>query len=144
VRRGSQPLPAESAAVVIESKDDNEGDNNDNDAEGGEDEDAPDESEVTRRAIMTVRALPALDGLHKGRHLRHVEREGSFLLALSFSGIYIMCLVFDGDFDELRAERAAADALPRIERLVLALPPLDPDPPQPMGGVVALRGRRRR
>jgi len=104
-----------------------------------------DENEVTRRAITAVRGLPALDGLHKGRHLRHVERANdTFLLALSFSGIYILCPVFEGDFDELLAERAAADALPRIERLVLALPPLDPDPPQPMGGVVALRSRRRR
>ena len=108
------------------------------------DDDVPEESEATRRAIAAVRRLPGLDGLHKGRHLRHVERDTSHLLALSFSGIYILCLVFDGDFDELRAERAAADALPRIERLVLALPPLDPDPPHPMGGVVALRGRRRR
>jgi hypothetical protein len=107
------------------------------------DDDVPDVSETTRRAITAVRRLPALDGLHKGRHLRHVERDATFLLALSFSGIYILCLVFEGDFDELRAERAAADALPRIERLVQALPPLDPNPPQPMGGVVALRRRRR-
>jgi len=125
-KRGGAPIPAESAAVVSDV------------------EDLPEESEVTRRAIATVRRLPALDGLHKGRHLRHVERDASFSLSMSFSGIYILCLVFDGDFDELRAERAAADALPRIERLVLALPPLDPDPPQPMGGVVALRTRRRR
>ena len=106
-------------------------------------EDLPEVSAITQRAISAVRRLPALDGLHKGRHLRHVEREANFLLALSFSGIYILCLVFEGDFDELRAERAAADALPRIERLVQALPPLDPDPPQPMGGVAALRRRRR-
>jgi hypothetical protein len=106
-------------------------------------DDAPEESDATRKAIASVRRLPALDGLHKGRHLRHVEREGNWLLALSFSGIYILCLVFEGEFDELRAERAAAESLPRIERLVLALPPLDPDPPQPMGGVVALRRRRR-
>ena len=125
---GGSPAPAESAAVV---------------SERGED-DLPRESEATRRAVAAVRRLPALDGLHKGRHLRHVERETNFILALSFSGIYILCLVFEGEFDELRAERAAADALPRIERLVSALPPLDPDPPQPMGGVVALRSRRRR
>lgn len=125
--RSSAPAPAESAAVVSE-----------------EEEDFPEESEATRRAIAAVRRLPTLDGLHKGRHLRHVERDGSFYLAMSFSGIYILCLVFEAEFDELRAERAAADALPRIERLVLALPPLDPDPPQPMGGVIALRGRRRR
>ena len=119
------PAPAESSAVVS-------------------DEHQPEESEATRRAVAAVRRLPALDALHKGRHLRHVERDGSFYLAMSFSGIYILLLVFDGEFDELRAERAASDALPRIERLVLALPPLDPDPPQPMGGVVALRSRRRR
>jgi hypothetical protein len=128
VRRDSQPVPAESSHVVTDE----------------DEEELPEESEATRLAIATVRRLPALDGLHKGRHLRHVERDQCHLLALSFSGIYILCLVFDGDFDELRAERAAADALPRIERLVFALPPLDPDPPQPMGGVVALRARRRR
>ncbi len=100
------------------------------------------EPEVTRRALASLRRLPALAGLHKGRHVRHVEREGSFYLAISFSNLYLLCLVFDGDFDELRAERAAHDALPRIERLVLALPPLDPDP-QPTGSVVALRRRRR-
>lgn len=127
-RRDSSPVPAESQHVVSDLEDD-----------------ALEESVLTKRAINAVRRLPALDGLHKGRHLRHVERgDDTFLLALSFSGIYILCLVFEGDFDELRAERAASDALPRIERLVLALPPLDPDPPQPMGGVVALRGRRRR
>lgn len=125
--RREGPVPAESSQLVSDEPDE-----------------VPEESEATRLAIAAVRRLPALDGLHKGRHLRHVERDQSYLLALSFSGIYILCLVFDGDFDELRAERAAADALPRIERLVFALPPLDPDPPQPMGGVVALRGRRRR
>jgi hypothetical protein len=100
------------------------------------------EPEVTRRAVASLRRLNALAGLHKGRYLRHVERDGNFYLAMSFSAIYVLCLVFDGDFDELRAERAAHDALPRIERLVLALPPLDPDP-QPMGGVVTFRRRRR-
>lgn len=99
--------------------------------------------EVTRLAVEALRKNPVLASLHKGRHLRHVERDGVFYLALSFSGIYVLVLVFDGAFDELRAERAAHDALPRIERLVEALPPLDPEP-QPMGGVVSLRGRRPR
>lgn len=108
-------------------------------------EDVPQESEATKRAITAIRALPSLEGLHKGKHLRHVEREGgAFYLALSFSGIYILVIVYDEGFDELRASSAASESLPRIERLVLALPPLDPDPPQPMGGVVALRGRRPR
>ena len=90
-----------------------------------------------------MRALGTLEGLHKGRHFRHVEREQDFYLALSFSGIYLLCVVFDAPFDELRAERAAHESLPRIERLVQALPPLDPEP-QPMGGVIALRRPRRR
>ena len=122
------PAPIESSYVMSEMAED----------------DVPRESEATRKAIAAVRALPALDGLRKGRHLRHVERDGAFYLAMSFSGIYILVLVFDAEFDELRAERAASESLPRVERLVLALPPLDPDPIQPMGGVVALHGRRRR
>jgi hypothetical protein len=100
------------------------------------------EPEATRRAIAAVRREAEIAGLHKGRHLRHVARDTDFVLALSFSGIYVLCLVFDGPFDELRAERAAHESLPRIERLVLALPPLDPEP-QPMGGVIAFRRRRR-
>ena len=119
----SQLIPAESTAMLSEVEDD-----------------VAEESETTRRAVTAIRRLP-LEGLHKGRHLRHVERDKEFFLAMSFSGIYILCLVFEGEFDELRAERAASESLPRIERLVEALPPLDPDPQKPMGGVVALRGR---
>ena len=85
---------------------------------------------------MIPQALEGLPGLE-------VSREGASYLVLSFSSIYLLCLVFEGDFDELRAERAAQESLPRVERLVAALPPLDPDP-QPTGGVVALRGPRRR
>jgi hypothetical protein len=107
------------------------------------DEEPADEPDLTRRIIAAIRRLPTLDGLHKGRHLRHVAREGNCFLAMSFSGIYILALAFDDAFDELRAERAAQESLGRIERLVLALPPLDPTP-APMGGVVALRRPRRR
>lgn len=97
----------------------------------------------TARAIAHVRGLDGALGLARGRHLRHVERDGEFYLAISFSGIYVLVFVFDGPFDELRAERTAHESLPRIEGLVAALPPLDPEP-QPMGGVVALRRPRRR
>ena len=101
------------------------------------------EPEATRHAITLIRTLPSLALLHKGKHVREVSREESSYLVLSFASIYLLCLVFDGEFDELRAERAAQESLPRIERLVAALPPLDPEP-QATGGVVALRRPRRR
>ncbi len=104
-------------------------------------DDDPHEPELTRRAIAAIRRLE-LDRLHKGHHLRHAQQENDHYLVLSFSGIYLLAVIFDAPFDELRAERAMQDSLPRIERLVLALPPLDPGP-EPMGGVVALRRRRR-
>lgn len=125
------PPPAESTPMITGAHDED-----DDDVTGAE-------PEVTQRAIAAIRELPSLELLRKGKHLRHVSREGTYYLVLSFSSIYLLCLVYDGEFDELRAERAAQESLTRIERLVLALPPLDPDP-QPMGGVVALRGRRRR
>lgn len=112
-------------------------------AELDEDDDDDAESEITQRAIAEIRLLPSIDLLHKGKHLRHASRDGAHYLVLSFSSIYLLCLVFDGDFDELRAERAAHESLPRVERLVAALPPLHPDP-QPVGGVAALRRPRRR
>ncbi len=102
------------------------------------------QAEASRRAIAFVRGLPYGTAAHKGRHFRHLMREDDFgYLAISFSGIYVLILVFGGDFDELRAERAAADALPRVERLVLALPPLDPEP-EPTADVIAIRRPRRR
>jgi len=138
------PPPAESAPMLMDLNAFDEQRLHDpgHDHEPGAHDEA-EEPEITRRAIGLIRALPSLDLLHKGRHLRHVSRDESYYLVLSFSSIYLLCLIFDGDFDELRAERAAHESLPRIERLVLALPPLDPDP-QPMGGVVALRRPRAR
>lgn len=130
------PPPAESSQAVIANADYAH-----ELAHGHDHRSEAQEPELTRLAITLIRALPSLALLHKGRHVREISREGSSYLVLSFSGIYLLCLVFDGDFDELRAERAAQESLPRIERLVLALPPLDPDP-QPVGGVVALRRRR--
>lgn len=100
----------------------------------------PPMSDLSTRAIEEVRALPTLATLRRGGHLAYVVREDAFgILARSFAGIYVLVLVFDHLFDELRAERSVRESLPRIESLVLALPPLDPDP---TGGVTALRQRR--
>jgi hypothetical protein len=102
----------------------------------------PDVSIASRRALHLVRSLPDLAALRKGKHLRYVERAGeTLLIAHSFAGIYLLVVVFEAPFDELRAERAILEALPRIERLVLALPPLDP---APHAGVMAMRRPRRR
>lgn len=94
-------------------------------------------------ALAAVRHLGALAALRKGRHLRHVEREGEGpFLAHSFASIYLLVIVFDGPFDELRAERAATESLPRIEQLVMALPPLDPAPSAGAGAIAMRRPRR--
>ncbi|WP_394828346.1 hypothetical protein [Pendulispora albinea] len=97
-----------------------------------------------QRALREVRSLPGIDALRKGKALRESVRHPDFgYVAQSFAAIYIVVLVFESHFDELRAERALIDALPRIERLVLALPPLDPTP-EPRSNAVALRRPRRR
>jgi hypothetical protein len=101
-------------------------------------------SELSARAIREVRALPEIPALRRGRHLHHAVRDDDFgYVAHAFAAIYLLVLVYDTPFDELRAERATADALPRIERLVLALPPLDPTP-EPRANVISLRTRARR
>jgi hypothetical protein len=98
---------------------------------------------ISERAIRAVRALPQTATLHKGGHVHHLVSEPGFgVFARSFAGIYVLILAFRDPVDELRTERAVMHALPTIERLVLALPPLDPTPRQ--GGVVALRPRLRR
>ena len=92
------------------------------------------------RAIEAVRAIPSVAHLHKGGHLHATVREADLgFIARSFATIYVLVLVFDKAFDELRAERAATQALPVIERLVLALPPIEPDPP--VGSAAAVRRR---
>ncbi|MGH7269487.1 MAG: hypothetical protein ACREJ3_03575 [Polyangiaceae bacterium] len=108
----------------------------------GEPVDASHVALVSRAALGSLRVILSHVPLRK--RSRHVVRVGeSPLLARSFAGIYFAAVLFDRAFDELRAERALTDSLPRIERLVLALPPLDP-PPEQGAGVVALRRARRR
>jgi len=122
---------------------------------GGEDEEAEVErtsatpppgapSPLTTRAVAEVRALPATAMLHRGGHLAHNRRDEHYgVVARSFAAIYVLILVFDKAFDMIRAERALREGLPMIERLVLALPPMDPEP-APHAGVIAIRRPRRR
>lgn len=101
-------------------------------------------AESAVRALREVRGLPGIDALRRGKPLHETVREPDFgYVAQSFAAIYVLVLVYESPFDELRAERALVDALPRIERLVLALPPLDPTP-EPRANAVSLRRSRRR
>lgn len=97
---------------------------------------------LVRNALAAVRALPHVANLHKGEHLHETVRAPELSYTVrSFATIYMLLLVFERPFDELRAERSVAHALPTIERLVLALPPREPTPP--MAGVGVMRIRRR-
>jgi hypothetical protein len=101
-------------------------------------------SPLTTRAVAEVRDLPATEMLHRGGHLAYNRRDADYgVVARSFAAIYVLILVFDKAFDMIRAERALREGLPMIERLVLALPPMDPEP-APTAGVIALRRPRRR
>lgn len=84
---------------------------------------------ATEQAVASVRALPAMTSLSKGAAFAHHERDGAVpYVARSFATIYVVVLVFDAPFDELRAERELHARMETIERLVVALPPLDPTP----------------
>lgn len=82
------------------------------------------------RALAEVRAWASKDQPRDTslRHLRHDP--GLSYLARSFAGIYMLVLYFSEPFSELHVEGTALHVLPLIERYVLSLPPVDPDPPR--------------
>ena len=71
------------------------------------------------RAIAAVRRAP--------EHHEVIEDDLGWL-ARDFAGIYHVILVYDGPFSEIGAAGVMLRALPTIEKLVLALPPIDPSP----------------
>lgn len=71
------------------------------------------------RAIAAVRRAPE-------RHEAIADDLG--WLARDFAGIYHAILVYDGPFSEIGAAGVMLRALPTIEKLTLALPPIDPTP----------------
>lgn len=60
-----------------------------------------------------------------------------------FANIYRVVLVFEGPFSELHAEAALIRAMPVIERMVLSLPPRNPEGAAGAGKVRFLRRLRR-
>lgn len=133
---------------VVETEHDDHGDGSGAENDSGEGLSPDERAELWRRvllvrnALAAVRALPHVANLHKGEHLHEsVRAEELSYVVRSFATIYMLVLVFEAPFDELRAERSVAHALPTIERLVLALPPTEPTPP--MAGVGVMRMRRR-
>lgn len=66
--------------------------------------------------------------LHPGHTARIRVSETCECLARPFAGVYVVALVFGELASELVALGALLHAMPLIERLVLALPPVDPSP----------------
>ena len=62
-------------------------------------------------------------------------------LVRGFANIYLLVLVFEGAFSELYVESAVVHTLPAIEQMLLALPPLDPEPGAKRGRVIPLHRR---
>jgi len=75
-----------------------------------------------------VLACQAIAAVRRAPERRKAMLDELGWLAREFGGIYHVILVFDGPFDELHATPPLQRALPAIEKLVLALPPVDPPP----------------
>ncbi len=110
-------------------------------ADAGDERDA----DEWNRRLTVFAATAALREACRGEGelgTRHAVHDDDLAyLARSFSGIYWLLLAFEvSQFSELHAEAAMIHALPWIERLVLSLPPIDPDG----GGGRVLKLRRLR
>jgi hypothetical protein len=76
-----------------------------------------------------TRVLEAQEELRPGHAARLRVGPNVECFARPFAGAYVISLVFDGVVSEVVAVGALVHAMPLIERLVLALPPVDPIPP---------------
>ncbi len=81
-----------------------------------------------RAQVASARAVASVRSDEAGSRRLLVHEEGLGFISRSFAAIYRLMLVFDGEFSELHAEAAIVRALPIVERLVLAVPPVDPPP----------------
>ena len=91
----------------------------------------------SRHHLLTCLAVARARREAHPQTLRWAHHEPQFgYFVRSFANIYLLITVFEGAFSELHVESAVLHALPSIERLLLALPPIDPSPG---GRVIRLR-----
>ncbi|HEX4352715.1 MAG TPA: hypothetical protein VHZ95_07380 [Polyangiales bacterium] len=105
---------------------------------------ARDQDEMTvRRRLLTALAVAAVRArIHRsnGDHVRSVHHEPQYgYIARGLANIYQIVVIFGGAFSELHVESAIVHALPLIEELLFALPPVDPPPGK--GQVLRMRPR---
>jgi hypothetical protein len=96
---------------------------------------------VVRHRLLTAMSIAAVRArIHRGDHARAVHHEAQYgYIARGLANIYQIVVTFAGPFSELHVESAIVHALPTIEELLFALPPVDPPPGQ--GQVIRLRPR---
>lgn len=81
--------------------------------------------------LLMFRAIAAARHAHAANpgHAHETLQGDTFAVVVrSFATIYLVALAYDGPFSQLKAEGALAHAMPVVEQLVLALPPVDPPP----------------
>lgn len=99
----------------------------------------PQSQEVLEKWVQDVRTDYSADLKgSRGHVIRLAVCETKECLAKLFGGAYVVSLFFDGPLSEPVAVGALLHAASRIERLVVALPPIDPPP----GGKVLRLGPR--
>ena len=88
--------------------------------------------------LAIARARDEAHPTHPSARWAHHETQFGYFVR-GFANIYLLVVVFEGAFSELYVESAVVHALPGIEHLLLALPPLDPEPGGERGRVIRLR-----
>lgn len=96
--------------------------------------DSKDFETLLETTIQRIRKAQA--ELRPGHSSRLPISKGVECIARPFAGLYVVALMFEGTLSEPVALGALLHAMPTIERLVLALPPVDPTP---SGGAKVLR-----
>jgi hypothetical protein len=107
----------------------------------GQREEALHRYELCARAVLLVRQRLAKAPSLAGSLRQMVRDDGLHLFARGLGGVYALVLAFDEPFSEPRVEGSVRRALHHFERLIAALPPIEPPP---RGGARVLSLRRPR